>query len=81
MLSRTTKEKRLKVKAEEVVKVVKKFIVDREDQRRDDPAMQLQAATIIRSIAQRQQRRRRNANFVQSRECCSAENISRVEST
>ena len=55
----------LKVKAEEVVKVVKKFIVDREDQRRDDPAMQLQAATMAEkaAAAQRQRRRKEERQF------------------
>ncbi len=49
----------LKVSADEVVKVVKKFIVDREDQRRDDPAMQLQAATMAEKAAAAQRKRRR----------------------
>eukprot|EP00943_MAST-04B_sp_MAST-4B-sp1_P007427 g7427.t1 len=49
----------LKVGADEVVKVVKKFIVDREDQRRDDPAMQLQAATMAEKAAAAQRKRRR----------------------
>ena len=55
----------LKVKPDEVVRVVKKFIVDREDQRRDDPAMQLQAATMAEkaAAAQRQRRRKEERQF------------------
>ena len=55
----------LKVKPDEVVRVVKKFIVDREDQRRDDTAMQLQAATMAEkaAAAQRQRRRKEERQF------------------
>ena len=49
----------LKVQPEEVVRIVKKYVVDREDERRDDPAMQLQAATMAEKVAAAQRARRR----------------------
>jgi dynein regulatory complex protein 1 len=49
----------LKVKPDDVVRVVKQYVLDREDERRDDPAMQLQAATMAEKAAAAQRARRR----------------------
>lgn len=49
----------VKVREGEVVKTVRRFVADREAKREDDPAMQLQAATMAEKVASAQRARRR----------------------